>query len=191
MSATWERWTNTWVTHFNRAALAAIFLVGATVTAAAAASLVPAANAVIDQAQVSVVEWIVGGAVAAFFAFLGFLGRKIGIKVVEHFNRAAISAAAENFGNLVIDDLQARYLAQDIPDLSDLVARGLTYVHGGSNDAISESKIANSRLKTIIEGQLKHKGIAAATAVVTAAAAAGSADLSAGSSTQARVPVAP
>lgn len=54
------------------------------------------------------------------------------IKVAEYFNHDTMKTAAENFANSVIDDLQARYLAQDTPDLSDLMARGFEYVQGAS-----------------------------------------------------------
>lgn len=147
------------MTHIKRAALTAALILAATASAAAAAgALIPAGNAVIDQAQASFVDWIVGLVVTGFFGLLAWIAARLKIKVVEYFNRNAITAAATNFANSVIDELQARYLASASPDLSDLIIEGAGYVRDGSRDAIKEGQMSAARLETIVTGALKAKG---------------------------------
>ena len=88
-----------------------------------------------------------------------WLGRVIGIKVVEHFNREAIARAARNCANSVIDELQLRYLRAGPAglDLRDLIINGAEYVTSGSQDAVKESGIRTDRIKTIVEGALKNR----------------------------------
>lgn len=139
----------------NLAAAAVMTMIGA----AWALDLAAAANTVVDQAQPSAAEWIGTTVSSAVMIFATWLGRVIGIKVVEYFNRDAITTAAKNFANSVIDELQLRYLraGRADPDLRDLIIKGTQYVTGGSQDAVKESGIRTDRIKTIVEGALKER----------------------------------
>src|SRR5690606_15541283 len=121
--------------------------------------LASTANTVVDQAQPAAAEWIGTTVSSAVMIFATWLGRVIGIKVVEYFNRDAIATAARNFANSVIDELQLRYLRAGPagPDLGDLIIRGTGYVAGGSQDAVRESGMRTGRIETIVEGALKER----------------------------------
>lgn len=139
----------------NLAAGAVMTMIGA----AWALDLASTANAVVDQAQPSAAEWIGTTVSSAVMIFATWLGRVLGIKVVEYFNREAIARAAGNFANSVIDELQLRYLRAGPagPDLHDLIITGAEYVTSGSQDAVKESGIRTDRIKVIVEGALKDR----------------------------------
>lgn len=146
-----------WVVLFlwrPRAVLSLILLLTAALPAAAQ-SIAPVANSIIDQTQGIVVAYLTEIIVAAFFAFLAWIAKSLRIKVVEYFNRDAILTAVTNFANANIDLLQARYLASQSPDLGDLIAKGIAHVQSGSPDAVAQSKITQDRLATIVEGALR------------------------------------
>lgn len=124
---------------------------------AAAQSIAPVANTLIDQTQGIVVAYLTEIIVAAFFGFLAWVAKTLRIKVVEYFNRDAILRAVTNFANANIDLLQARYLDSQNPDLRDLIADGIAHVRTGSPDAVAESRITQDRLATIVEGALRER----------------------------------
>ena len=126
-----------------------------------AGALAPILNGAVDQAQPTITEWISTGVDTGLSVFLIWLGRKVGIRLIEKLNRDAIRTASKNFSNSVIDELQGRFLKAGVgatPDLSDLVERGLAYVAGGSKDAIKENKVEAARLRKQVEGALREKG---------------------------------
>lgn len=141
------------------AVLALLFFV-AMLAVGFAQGIAPVANGAIDQAQPAIAEWISTGVTSGAMVFLAWLGRRIGVKIVEKLNRDAIATACRNFANFTIDELQLRFLDSGTaaPDLSDLVERGLAYVSGGSKDAIKESAISTDRLRKQVEGALRDKG---------------------------------
>lgn len=123
-----------------------------------AGTMIPVVNGAIDQAQPSLADWISTTFDATLSVFLIWLGRKVGIKLIEKLNRDAIRTASRNFANFVVDELQARFLrAGPQADISDLVERGLDYVRGGSKDAIKEKKVEAERLRKQVEGALREK----------------------------------
>lgn len=134
--------------------LALAFLAAAALPAAAQ-TITPVANTVIDQSQGILVAYLSEIIVAVFFGFLAWITKTLRIKVVEYFNRDAILKAVTNFGNANIDLLQARYLKSSNPDLADLVTKGIQYVQTGSPDAVAQSGMTRDRLATIVEGALR------------------------------------
>lgn len=138
--------------HDWRVMLLAVFLPAG----AMAASIGTVANPLIDQFQGELVNWIVSGALAVFWAVATWLGGIIGWRFIEKLNRATMQEAAERFANTVIDELQLRYLGSAAPDLSDIVQRGVTYIKDGNAGTVRQSKIKDDRIAAYVtEGLMK------------------------------------
>lgn len=116
-------------------------------------------NQLIDRAQPAAALWFSNIVTTLFLGFTAWLGNRIGIRVLEKFNRDAVKTAAENFANSVIDELQLRFLDADKvqPDITDLVNRGVEYVSKGSPDAIKNLPLLPYRLRQQVEGALLKK----------------------------------
>lgn len=129
------------------------------VTTATATTVGSIVNPMIDSIQGQLVEYIVGAAATAFFAVATWVGRKIGIKVTEHFNREAIELAANRYANSVIDLLQRELDAKGTVDMIDLLPAGIEYIKKGNPDAVKESGIDDTHLKRIVKGAIGDKVI--------------------------------
>lgn len=155
----------------------ALIALALAVAAAYAAPVVANINPVIDQVQAPVAAWIADLMVSAFFAAATWLGGIIGVRVIEKLNRATMREAAERFANGIIDQVQARYVGEAAPDLTDLVNQGIGYIKTGNAGTVKQSKISDDRLGAYVAEAIQKSrvigvpGLLAAPNLATAGAA--------------------
>lgn len=139
-----------------RVMLLAVFLPAG----AMAASIGTVANPLIDQFQDELVNWIVSGALVAFWTVATWLGGIIGWRFIEKLNRATLQEAAERYVSTIIDQLQMRYLGLSAPDLTDLIAEGVDYIKGGNAGTVKQSKVTDDRLQAYIVAAISEARVA-------------------------------